>query len=378
MRILIVTRYFPPEISGGARRPNGFLVGLRGLGVDVTLCGPDGIIDSDLIGVKHPTFPSVHGEKGLSENKSLWQHTLNWARIHLLLPDPEIRWALLVVRRIKESGRQFDWILTTSPPESLHVAGRLIKLQLGCKWVADVRDSWIERPQRQVLKSSFLRRWLERKIAHWCLQRVDALVAVSPLVLNEVVKYAPSEIPHAIIGHFAPTFEGVPEDLPAESFNLVHTGSITLSNPLSEFSILLADFEALVQERADCILWLAGNLSQIEKVAVEASSAADNIRVLGPVNSERARALQAGADALVLVSGRNSHALPGKFSEYVQTGKPILVSALGPWLDLIPSHIPIFPLLHAVSLSKSVMSHEREGSGLKRASEQLLQLLKHG
>jgi glycosyltransferase involved in cell wall biosynthesis len=375
MRLLLLTRYYPPEISGGARRPKALVDGLRAAGIDVTLCGPSLIEDPQLIPVPHPSFPAIQGNRGPAASIPPSAAMMNWARRHLLLPDPEIRWALRAVAAVKASGHSFDWIMTTNPPESLHVAGAMLKKHLGCHWVGDVRDMWIERPQRRELEGSVLRRWVETVIAKATLGKADAIVAVSQAVLNEALNYARADVPSAIIGHFATPFTGKAEQLPNETFNIVHTGAISLSNPLTQFEALLTDFESLAQKRSDAVLWLAGNLSDAERQALSKSEFSPQIRVLGPVNMERARALQMGADALALVSGRASHALPGKFSEYIQTGKPILISAPGPWLQLIPPGAPVVPFETAVTMTKSIASPSPSVFDAAAAVSQLLDLL---
>jgi glycosyltransferase involved in cell wall biosynthesis len=381
MRLLVLTRYYPPEISGGARRPFGLVKGLRDLGVEVTLCGPDGIEHDGseakaFIGVPHPSFPAVPDGVGLAAQTNVAQRGMNWLRKHVLLPDPEIRFALRAVRYIKASGQNFDWVLTTSPPESLHVAGWLLKRHLGCKWVGDVRDMWIERPQRQELSGSALRRWIEQKIARATLGRADAVVAVSEAVMAEMRTYIAPKTPTAIIGHFASPFSGVAEKLPAASFNIVHTGAITLSNPLSQFHSLLTDFEGLAHHRPDAMLWMAGNLTVDERQALATSPFARQINILGPVNMERARALQLGADALALVSGSTSHALPGKFSEYVQARKPILISAPGPWTALIPAEVQTYTFAQAARWTSVPQMPHYSGHDHHKASADLLALLK--
>jgi glycosyltransferase involved in cell wall biosynthesis len=362
LRILYITRYFPPEISGGARRPSALIAALRRAGANVTLCAPKGVVDADLIEVAHPTFPALPLQPPEQNDKhdrepetgaAHFRRTIGkWLRRNLLLPDPEIRWALRVVKTIKASGRQFDWILTSSPPESLHVAGALLKEHLGAAWVCDVRDHWIETPQRLELKDNPLRASIERAIARACFERANALIGVSRFVLDEAVKYAKPNTPTLELGHFADMYDGPIEALPHENLNLVHTGSIRLSNPLSEFGPMLSDFEALSLQREDAVLWLAGDLDDDEMSLIAASPAASKIKLLGRVSMARARALQSGADILVLASGRTSTALPGKFSEYVQTRKPVVLSARGPWTTLLPSETNLISWAELVAFKK--------------------------
>lgn len=371
MRILFLTRFYPPEISGGARRPHSLVQALRALGVSVTICAPSGIVDEDYIGVPHPIFPAVlPGEQSTSpaskpSAKNWVTSVLDWVRKSLLLPDPEIRWAMRAMSYVRAQGNAYDWIMTSSPPESLHIAGALLKQHLGAKWVADVRDMWITSPQRPELSDSKLRAWIERAMARWCFARVDGLIAVSPALISEMKTYAPANLPMCVIGHFAATYNGNAEVLPSDTFNIVHTGSVELSNPLSEFSQLLNDFETLAARDSRVRLWLAGRLSESEMSRIANSMAASKVITLGPVDMDRARALQLGADALALVSGSRSHALPGKFSEYSQTGKPILISAAGQWCDLIPSDTR---LVSWDSLDTSALRGDDQGQAVSQNS----------
>lgn len=349
MRIVLLTRFFPPEISGGARRPHGLVAGWRADGHHVTVVAPAGADDPHLIAVPHPTYPArpSHGT-GQHEASGI----ASWLRTHLMLPDPEVRWALRSVRAAEAAAREADWIVSTSPPESLHLAARLLSDRTGTPWLADMRDLWLERPQLTA-RRGWLRQRVERPLARWILGRARALTAVSPALMHELDGLAPDGVPRAVVGHFTLPYAGPAEPLPADSFNIVHTGAISLSNPLSEFACLLEDFEKLVQRRPDARLWLAGHLSAHEVAAFRSSPAGSRIEIVGPVDARRARALQAGADALALVSGRNSHALPGKQAEYRSTGLPILVSAPGPWLELVEDRARLLAFADAADLPKA-------------------------
>lgn len=347
-KILLLARYYPPEASGGARRPLALFEEFREQGFDIRLAAPQGADCPALIEVPHPSFPVDYGSKPIAEK---W-HFANYLRKALLLPDPEIRWALRLVKAVKQSGFLPDLIISTNPPESLHIAGALLKAYFGCKWVAEFRDPWIYPSQRRELAQNPVRRAIETLIAKACLKSVDGLIAVSGPVLNDAQKLAPKNSPSRIIGHFARRFDGAPVQLPKESFNIVHTGAVSLSNPLSDFIPFLAAFEAFVSKRKDAKLYLVGRLSETEISAINNSPSAKSIILMGVVSMSEARAIQAGADTLLLVSGERSHALPGKSSEYALTGKPIIAFGNGSWRSLLPQDAWIIDLSEAESLKK--------------------------
>lgn len=372
MRIVLLTRFYPPEVSGGARRPHGLVAGWRADGHQVTVVAPAGADDPHLIAVPHPRFPASPAPL---QERSGGARIADWLRANLLLPDPEVRWALRAAVAAEPAVRDADWIVSTSPPESLHLAARLLARRTGKPWLADLRDLWLERPQLAV-RLGWLRQQVERPLARWILRGAQALTAVSPTLMRELDALGPAGVPRAVIGHFALPYTGQAQPLPADSFNIVHTGAISLSNPLSEFACLLEDFEQLARRRTDARLWLAGHLSAHEVSACRASPAADRIEMVGPVDSQRARALQAGADALALVSGRSSHALPGKYAEYITTGLPILVSAPGPWLDLVTDRRQLLAFAEAGALPKaSHGQHVPPDDSARAAARQFIDLM---
>jgi hypothetical protein len=67
--------------------------------------------------------------------------------------------------------------------------------------------------------------------------------------------------------------------------------------------------------------------------------------------------------------------LPGKFSEYAQLGKPIAISAPGPWIDLIPSDTHWINLRDLDDISKPTLTTLGEVFDAKAAAARLLALL---
>jgi hypothetical protein len=82
-----------------------------------------------------------------------------------------------------------------------------------------------------------------------------------------------------------------------------------------------------------------------------------------------------GADALALVSGRASHALPGKFSEYLQANKPILISAPGPWCRLLPKDVTTYHLTDVATWQQAPKTPAPQDYDSHHASADLLRLL---
>lgn len=89
------------------------------------------------------------------------------------IPDTFITWVpfafLKGLNIIKKNN--IDTIITSSPPESVHIIGLLLKLITGIKWVADFRDLWTTKKIVHKYPTKihyFLNVWLEKYIYKKC------------------------------------------------------------------------------------------------------------------------------------------------------------------------------------------------------------------
>ena len=112
MRLVLLTRYYPPEVSGGARRPNALVQSLRGIGIDVLVIAPQGALDPNIVGVPHPSYPAVPDFAASNSSSDAQQKQLlsfsEVLRLTLMLPDPEIRWSLRAAKVAREAVSQAD------------------------------------------------------------------------------------------------------------------------------------------------------------------------------------------------------------------------------------------------------------------------------
>ena len=362
MKIVLITRHYPPEISGGARRPYLLSQALRELSHTVTVVTPferKGV-DEDHIYVPHP-IENI-GQPMRSNDQSRWTINPRFRSIlrqWLLWPDPDIRWARRVRRRLQNESIEVDWLITTSPPESIHVIGRNIAAALKSKWLAECRDTWFLNPHRDILENSWIRRVLERRIAKKAFNGLDAITAVSDAVMGDIRHLIPQGTPEAIIGHFSAPMAGsdVVEDrlsMPKQDINLVHSGGFSLSDRQRKLAPLL---QSLTQaNRPELHLHIAGRLSPEEITLVNADYMF-KVSWHGQVTLEQSRALQIDSDALLLITPEDSHALPGKFAEYVLAKRPILFSGGGDWLKLVKDKNILTSLEHGLrTISKDTPS----------------------
>lgn len=341
--LLIVTRHYPPEISGGARRPYLLAQGLRSRGYRVAVASPFAPVDEpDWIRTPHPAAERgrIQAERSDAGHEAAWKP---WLRRMVRWPDNEIAWAGRAADAVLASGFRPDWVLTTSPPESAHAAGERLKRSLGVRWLLEFRDSWIEEPLRRELLTSGLRQTVERRIARRWLRAADARIAVSEALASEMQRLGPNaRSPLSVVGHFAdPPASAIPFDGPGP--HLLHAGSFSLSHGERRLGRLLAAFEVLRETLpSSARLHLAGRLTAQERQELSEHAVASFTVPHGEVPYTTSRALQAGADGLIVFQ-QGVDALPGKLSEYLECTAPILTLGEGTWKGRLAT-IPHWPL----------------------------------
>jgi glycosyltransferase involved in cell wall biosynthesis len=343
--IVLVARHYPPMISGGTRRASLLAKGLRERGWRVRVASPrapEG--EPDWIDSPHPA--ALRGERAMNRQTNAPTRAIEKlatiARRTVYWPDADMRWALGTARIVEAvvRGDRPDWIVTSSPPESVHLVGTAIKRRSGIRWLAELRDSWIEEPLREELLNSRVRRFVERRIARSLLQRADHIVAVSEPIAREVASFDVS-CPISLIGHFAEPYAAT-RTFPGTGPHLLHTGQFSLSHPQRTLQPVLDAFLRVLATHPNAHLHLIGRLTHAESELARRHAANPRTVLHGPLPYADARAYQNAADALILYQP-DTAALPGKLSEYLLCTAPILTVGSGRWMTRM-ADIPHWPL----------------------------------
>ncbi len=319
--ILLITRHYPPAVSGGAKRPFLLAQALRRAGVEVRICAPS-LPDGE------PGWALPHPNRDPPTGNSPDRFSLRAIGRDLLLwPDPDIRWCRRAAQVVIASGWKPDWVLSTSPPESIHVAGEMLARRTGARWIADFRDLWLQNPHRRE-RRRFYRQIGERLLAGRLLARADLALAVDPVVGAEASKLGARRV--VILPHFVAGTMPTPARLPGGVY-LLHAGSVALSDPDADIRDLLGPFEVASSRNADLRLVFVGRLTDAEACAIAASPASSRIETLGVRPLEETLALMAGADGLVFVASGKMHVPPSKLVDYLAVGRPIIACGDGAW-----------------------------------------------
>jgi glycosyltransferase involved in cell wall biosynthesis len=352
-RVLILCYFFPPLAGGGVHRVLGFTRWLPAHGWDCTVvCAGAGDywVTDPTLEARVPAETEVIRVPGGSA-LSAWLKVRGGDRGRRpggtfaalrrlsdwwLLPDSYAGWA---ARARRAAARRLDAggihaLLSSSPPDSVHLAARPLARRFAVPWVADFRDPWIglafrtpptawhrarqAAMERDVVEGADLVLAASRTHAENVGRWSGAVARRVALLPNGFEPDAPESGGRA--GAPVPAAEAMP------AFRVVYTG--TLSQMPDAEVFLDAVHEVLARHtaaRRTLRVTFAGPFdSGVEDRAV-ALGLTGIVGFLGPVGHAESRRLQRAADLLLLWKPRGVPTMvPGKLYEYLDAGRPLL------------------------------------------------------
>jgi glycosyltransferase involved in cell wall biosynthesis len=341
VKVLLVTMYWPPAGGGGVQRPLKFATHLPSLGIETHVLAPDDPKwihrDEEL---RPPTQAFVHRARYLGPRGRLlaeelhgltgFDRTLHKAGALFrrgLMPDENVPWALTAIpaaiRIVRREG--IDAVVTTSPPNSVHLIGAAVKAATDAHWIADLRDSIVANADRPVERlAARVKERGQTAVVRLIANRADAIVAVSEAIAEEIKAFEPkgrvAVIPN---GCDFDDFAGL-EYHPGDRFRITHTGSFFGKRDPRPF------LEALAESDPDVVARFAGGLRAADREWAETLGLGDRLEVLPHLPHQRALELQRNSEALLLLlpeAGGRGRAVPsGKIFEYLAAERPILAA----------------------------------------------------
>jgi glycosyltransferase involved in cell wall biosynthesis len=247
-------------------------------------------------------------------------------------PDSLWPWAAPAVAAARERLAKGDIqaILTTSPPETVHLIGRRLQREFNLPWVADLRDLWScdHFRQRPGWKLALLRR-LERHL----LNRADGLVTVSPGFLEterQLLRPGPAQ-QRVIENGFDAVEQAAAVPTPYDRFTLLYGGKLHREfqdpRPVLEAIARLRQRRPLTASTFQAVFHLYGAAQPDLAGMATALGIADLVHVLPPVDPQTIVSHMRGAHALLFVhwNGPNSKGwFSGKIYDYLGARRPIL------------------------------------------------------
>lgn len=357
-KVLIITYYWPPSGGSGVQRWLKFAKYLPESGWEPVIFTPENpdfdlkdetLLDEvspDLEVMKFPIWEpyqllnkirgkkKTHPGRVLEQKEQGWiEKTAIWLRANLIIPDPRVFWVKPSVKFLTDlvKNGQFQAIITTGPPHSIHLIGRGLKRKTGVLWLADFRDPWSQWEFLDKLPMQSIVRKRHSNLEKTVLKEADIITTISPTFQRDLKKIVNREVELLTNG-----FD--PSDIPSgfkpvkkkpRQLNLVYSGIIdSIRNPMPLLKAMKEEFKPR-QEKVS--FTFVGRVSDSVQEQVAADSwLKEHVHMAGYVSHEEVFGFYEKADALVLILTNTKNAqgnIPGKLFEYLATGIPVI--ALG-------------------------------------------------
>jgi glycosyltransferase involved in cell wall biosynthesis len=359
-KALIITYYWPPSGGSAVLRWLKFSRYLREFGWEPVIYTPENPesqeIDESLLkdipeGMEilktriiepYGVYKWLTGKKKheriavalISEKKQtgIMSKVFLWIRSNFFIPDPRVSWVNTSVRNLDRylKDNPVDVVITTGPPQSMHLIGLKLKNKLGIKWVADFRDPWTNVDfYRELLLTACADR-KHRKLEKKVLENADHVISVSPGMTEEFVSMGVKNVTTITNGFDTPSaISGKPV---TGKFTLVHLGSMPKSrNPENLWHVLSSLVRSDERFAASLEIKLIGKVDQSVSESLENLQLMQYVMRESFVPHEQTYSILSESAVLLLCINNTPNAkgiLTNKFFEYLSAQRPIV--AIGP------------------------------------------------
>ncbi len=365
-RVLIISYYWPPTGGSGVQRWVKFAKYLPSEGwqpVIYTPENPEQLAVDDSLAAEVPAEVEIvktrilepyelykkflkksgHSKEAVevnpvnAQNKSFAQKSAMWIRGNFFLPDPRCLWIKPSVKFLKKylEEHPVDLIVSTGPPQSMHIIGMKLAAKTGLPWIADFRDPWTKIFYFKHLSMTRLTEAWHRKMEKKVLDSATRVVAVSPLVQQEFQAMTLTPVELVTNGYDEAEFAeaGAQNGRQAagaadREFVITHTGLFAADgNPTKLWEVLAEKCSVSSEFKKLLRIKLVGKTDiQIIK-SIEEAGLSTNLIDLGYQPHKIAIQEQSNASLLILPLRKEPEykaVLPGKLFEYLASWRPVL------------------------------------------------------
>lgn len=355
LRVLIITYYWPPSAGSGVQRWLKFAKYLPDYGWEPVIFTPENPdfelqdpslekdISPQLEVIKFPIwepyslFRKLKGnQKGNpatileKKEKSVIDRLAVWLRANVLIPDPRVFWVKPSVGILEETIRSGDYeaIITTGPPHSIHLIGLKLHEKTGIPWLADFRDPW---STWEFLDTLPMFSWVRKRhqtLEKRVLTQANAITTISPTFQKDLKILSGREVLLLTNGFDVDDFPTFSQNtgLKEKDLEIVYSGIIdAIRNPLP----FLEAFKKAFEPSAFSVRFrFVGKVSSaVEEFVKNDAWLESHVEFIGYVSHQRVFEYYQTADILLLILTTTKNAqgnIPGKLFEYLASGKTIL------------------------------------------------------
>ena len=224
-----------------------------------------------------------------------------------------------------------DYIYSSGPPHSVHIAAAEIKRATGLPWICEQRDLWVGNP---FADRPWITEALNKRLARKALPLADAFVGVTHGTAAELQSQHDAPVLLAYNGLDPADFEGidggdVPPPLDPDKLTIVHPGVIYAEkrDPSPLFAAVAKMDEA--SRGAIRMIFFHDEYDYVRGLA-QTYDVMDQVEFRPMIPRHEVLALERQADLLLLAhwgDPRGDAIIPGKVFEYIGARRPIIATA---------------------------------------------------
>lgn len=250
-----------------------------------------------------------------------------FVRGNFFIPDARKGWVPFAVDATRQvlKAHKADFLITTGPPHSTHLAGEQLKKRFpNLQWWVDFRDPWTTVFYNQLFYRTTLAKkrdaTLEKRIIQGC---TGAIVTIDGK-LSRYLQTLRTSIPIVVLpnGFDKELIQNTPKNPPSDFFHIVYTGLLTTQQDYRVFLHLLQE----CQSKRPIRFSLAGQITP--SILEEIKKELPHVEVIyhGYISQQKAVKLMKTGHLLVnfFFKGAEQTMLSGKLLSYLATTVPVI------------------------------------------------------
>lgn len=268
--------------------------------------------------------------------------------------DRDLVWSLVLINKaiVKNLCKDAKYIISSSPPESIHLASYLLSKKFKLKLIVDMRDGWIDEPMRHNIGKHSFKRMIEARWEFKVLKQASVIFVTSIIWKNLLVKRLP-----AVVDKTKVLTNAYPDDLISiknskerkfdNEISLLHAGRFTGTRSTNKMSILLRPlydaFKSRTDIRVELVLLgnlLRGDLNELDYWKQQFDITNCTLITRDRMPREEMFIEITKVNGLLLLAVSKAF-FPSKTFEYIKSAKPILaVTSKGSTIWEIGQNLP--------------------------------------
>jgi len=356
LRVLIVTYYWPPAGGSGVQRWLKFVKYLQDFGITpvvYTVENPAYAIEDPTLLAEIPEGVEVLRQpiwepyrlanifsRGkatqtsvgfLDEKKSLFEKLTTYVRANYFIPDARKFWVKPSLSYLEKylKAHPVDLVITTGPPQSVHLIGLGLKEKSKLKWIADFRDPWTAMGYFKSLPLTQRTIKIHEHLRNKVLRSADAVVVVGKTMQREYLRF--NKMTTVLTNGFDIELSDSKATLDPY-FTISHIGIMNEDqNPRVLWKVLSELMQEIEGFAENLKIQLIGKVAPFVLEQISSSGLNEQLRNLGYLPHNEVVVYQKKSQVLLVCINEVPSAnliITGKIFEYLAAKRPVL--AIGP------------------------------------------------